>query len=246
MNSWKSIWNDRSADDFSPDGKTPEEVFMRLKHAMGISRIGKTGEITYKDFFDQFMKNYNGLIASPNGNFRPKSFFDVGCGTGGYLYLLSRIDGEYVLGGVDYSEPFVRIAARVLPGLREMSCGEANQIDASAQYDCVYSRSIFQYFPDRTYARTVVDKMLRKARHSVGIFDVHDLSKRDDFIAYRRQSIPDYEKKYDDNSHLFYAKEFFEDIAGESGCEIKFSAAALPNYWNAAFTYDVYFYKKNQ
>ena len=245
MNNWKDIWNNRKREEISIDNDNPENVFMELKHKMGISQIDKKDEIVYKDFYNQFMEYYYNLINNLDEKEKPWSFYDVGCGTGGYLYLLNQIDSDYSLGGIDFSEPFVNITKQVLPNLREISCGDASSINTDIMYDCVYSRSIFQYFPDLSYAETVVRKMINKARYSIGIFDVHDISKREAFIKYRRNSIKDYEKNYDDNSHLFFEKSFFMKIAKEYNCEINFSKAKLPNYWNDEFTYDVYLYKKN-
>lgn len=93
------------------------------------------------------------------------------------------------------------------------------------------------------YATSVVNRMLAKAKFSVGIFDVHDLSKKEEFISFRKSVISDFEKKYDSDSHLFYERSFFEKIAEEQRCKVEFSRTSLPNYWNADFTYDVYFYK---
>ena len=243
MLNWMEIWNNKNVRDFVIKKDSPEKTFMGLKNAMGVNKIGG-GEISYKDFFDQFVINYREMTFSAEEQYIPKSFFDVGCGTGGYLYLLSEMKKGYELGGIDYSEPFIRIASKVLGGrVKELSCGEAIHINTDVTYDHVFSRSIFQYFVDQNYAEIVINKMIDKAKHSVGIFDIHDFAKKNAFIAYRKSTIEDYEKKYDDSSHMFYDKEFFLKIAEKRNCGIKFSKAIIQNYWNAPFTYDVYFYK---
>lgn len=244
MNDWRNVWNNKATAGFILEDENPEIVFMELKRAMGVSKIGDKETISYKDFYNQFMDLYKELTIFNDTTFKPKSFFDVGCGTGGYLYLLSKLNSDFVLGGIDYSLPFIKIASQILPKAKELFCGDATQINLDTQYDCVYSRSIFQYFPDKMYAKSVLDKMLSKARYSVGVFDIHDLSKKDDFLSYRKSIITDYDTKYDDNSHLFFDRDFFSMIAEEKKCKIKFSRISLPNYWNSAFTYDVFFYKK--
>ncbi|MCR4648835.1 MAG: hypothetical protein K5776_07130, partial [Lachnospiraceae bacterium] len=71
----------------------------------------------------------------------------------------------------------------------------------------------------------------------------HDLAKKEDFIAYRRSTIEDYDKKYAGINHMFYSKAFFAEIAEKNNCSVKFSKTPIKNYWNSPYTYDVYFFK---
>ena len=244
---WKSVWNKNSVMDhiiLSGDESFPE-IFMVLKDFTNPNyHGGEFDQVIYGYFSDQFETIIRELSFSTDPNFIPASFFDVGCATGPYLYYLLHTRENVRVGGVDYSEPYIETARRFIPEAVELYCSEAGNMATDIKYDCVYSRSIFQYFENIEYGRRVVELMIDKANHSVGILDVHDLAKRDDFLAYRRSTVEDYDEKYKDTQHLFYPKSMFIEIAEEFDCDVKFAHCALPGYWNAPFTYDVYFYKR--
>lgn len=245
MNSWKEIWNNKgkSAGKVDLEAVSMEEGFAKLKQLMGITVIDGDGP-SLKGFLDQFRENLREMCFSSKGEYMPTSFFDVGCGTGAYLFFIRRMFGESVfLGGTDYSEAYIDIARQVLNSCKELYSGDAEKLDTEIKYDVVYSRSIFQYFSDPNYARTVVEKMLEKSNHSVAILDVHDLKQQESFLAYRRSVIEDYDNKYANTKHLFLPKEMFMEIAEEHSCSIKFAHSELPGYWNSKFTYDVYLFK---
>ena len=195
---------------------------------------------------NQFVENIKEMTFSIDDNFIPKSFFDVGCGTGSYLFLLKRMFDDVVVGGTDYSRTYIDIAKQVISGYRELYTAEAIDIDESKKYDIVYSRSIFQYFDDEDYARSVTEKMLKKCKHSIAVLDVHDLRLKEQFLDRRRSTIEDYDKKYENTQHLFIPKSMFIDIAEENDCSIKFAHSKIPGYWNWDFTYDVYLFKQTE
>lgn len=255
MNEWKSVWNHREGTLEEIKENDFYENFLQLKRLMGITNLNKSkqkGE--YRAGYDQFLRMVRELSFSSVNEKMPESFFDVGCGTGSYLYLLqSREFVEDVgcckimpkIGGVDYSSHFIDIAQKVLQNPEELYCAEASELNIDIKYDVVYSRSIFQYFYDVEYAREVLCKMLCKANRSVGVFDVHDLKKRADFLEYRRSVIENYDEKYANTPHLFLGKEMFIEIAEEYACDLKFSVSGSKTYWNTPFTYDVYLFKRN-
>ena len=155
-----------------------KDIFLSLKYAMGVGKIGSGGTITFEDFYNQFLINLKELSFSLDSDFTPNSFFDLGCGTGCYLYLLETINKSYILGGSDYSEPFINLAKKTLPSIEDLTYSDAADLDTEKKYDCVFSRSIFQYFPNESYAEEVVNRMIQKSNHSVGLFDNHDLAKK--------------------------------------------------------------------
>ncbi len=247
MNGWKEVWNKNMASEriSIPEDDDALAVFAELKAFTDPNYQGRTFPVdNAKKFIDQFKVFLREMAFSVDPEYEPASFFDVGCSTGPYLYYLSKVDPSYRLGGVDYSSSCIDVAKRYVQGATELYSGEAAEMSTDITYDCVFSRSIFQYFADLKYGETVVKKMIEKSGHSVGIFDVHDLAKKDDFLAYRRSVVENYDEKYKDTQHLFYPKSMFIEIAEECDCDVKFAHCALPGYWNAPFTYDVYFYKR--
>lgn len=77
------------------------------------------------------------------------------------------------------------------------------------KYDVILSNSVFSYFQDFAYAEEVLEKIFIKAKRSIAILDVHDAEKKEDFIAYRIKTTPNYEERYKDLPKLFYSQVFF-------------------------------------
>ena len=170
------------------------------------------------------------------------SVYDVGCGAGANLYLLAR-DGITV-GGTDYSAPLVETARKVLPQARELTCGEADAFDTTLKYDAVLSNSVFSYFADEDFATRVLLRMLDKTTGAIGLIDLHDADKKDQFLAYRRATIPDYDKRYKGLGKLFYHRRFFEDFARTHNLDLTFPPVKLDGYWNTPFIFHVFLYRK--
>lgn len=125
----------------------------------------------------------------------------------------------------------------------ELYEAEAINMDVSEKYTAVFANSVFSYFNDYEYARTVLGKMLEKTEYSIGILDIHDVDKKEDFLAYRRMLTPDYDKKYENLDKLFYTKSFFINFAEENDLNIKICKSDLEGYWNNPFLFNVYLYK---
>ena len=169
--------------------------------------------------------------------------FEVGCGCGANLYMLMR-DGVMV-GGIDYSAQLIDIMRKILPhkAMIESVCGEAVDMPIDTKYDVIISNSVFSYFPDLNYAEEVLEKMLRKSTRSIGILDIHDLNKRDEFVAYRIKKDANYLKRYKGLVKLFYERSFFENFARKNKLNICFDNYNMKGYWNNDFVYHVYMYK---
>lgn len=169
-----------------------------------------------------------------------QSVFEVGCGSGANLFLFEN-EGM-TCGGVDYSPKMLESAKQILR-TADLHCDEASELPTEPVYDALISVSVFGYFTDEDYAETVLEKMCRKARYSIGVLDIADAEKREAYLDYRRRSIPDYEKRYKGLPRLFFNKEFFSNFARRHGLEIEISPVALQDYWNNQFYFDCYLYK---
>ena len=149
------------------------------------------------------------------------------------------------MGGVDYSEPLIGEAHRILSMADELYVGEALDIDSSKQYTCCFANSVFSYFPDMKYAENVLEKMVSKSEYSIGIIDVHDINKKEEFTEYRRKLIPDYDDRYKDLGKTFYDKSFFMNFADRHGLDVKFVHSDVKGYWNNRVVFNVYMYKRS-
>lgn len=233
-NKWKEIWNRRRP---VTGGLTGDwsEIFLELKRLNGYDLV--TGAIPLSAFL-----KIHSIFKERLHLTRGKSLYDVGCGAGANLYLMQR-DGIAV-GGTDYAAPLVETARKVLPDARELTCGEADAFDTALKYDATLSNSVFSYFPDEEFAERVLLHMLEKTTDAIGLIDLHDADKEEDFLAYRRATIPDYDERYKGLGKFFYRRSFFEDFARAHNLHIEFPIFELEGYWNTPFIFHVFMYRK--
>ena len=233
-NKWKEIWNRRKpvtgglTDDW-------EHVYLELKRLNGYDVM--EGGVP----LDSFLNFHAGLIElldlTPG-----KSVYEVGCGAGANIYLMQR-EGM-IVGGADYAEGLIETARVVVPDARELGAMEAAVIPTDEKYDAVYSGGVFSYFPDHAYATRVLERMLEKSRYAIGITELHDRAKRQDYLAFRRANIPNYDERYEGLGRLFFRREFFEDFAREHDLRIVFPALQMADYWNTPFIFTCFMYRK--
>jgi len=76
------------------------------------------------------------------------------------------------------------------------------------------------------------------------LIDIHDADKEEEFLAYRRAAIPDYDERYKGLGKLFYRRSFFEDFARAHDLRIEFPAIEMEGYWNTPFVFHVFLYRK--
>ena len=127
--------------------------------------------------------------------------------------------------------------------LIECIAGEATDLPTEIKYDAVFSTGVFQYFSDLNYVEKVLDRMVAKARRSVGILRVLNADTKDDYLKYRREYTKNYDELYKDLPKLFIAKDFFREYAAKNNLEIKFDQHHIEGFWNEAFNFDCFLYK---
>lgn len=234
MNDWKNLWRQRSADAQILHCQDKREVFLELKRSNGFDVM--EGGLSYESLMEQYQCVKKELSAA-----RPiESVYEVGCGSGANLYLFEN-DGIQC-GGLDYSEQLIEGAKQVLQ-TEDICCDEAVHVQIVPKYDAVLSNSVFSYFVDEAYALEVLEKIYEKANYSIGIIDIHDIGKKEDFIAYRKKNVKDYEKRYQNLPKLFYSKQFFLKFAESHDMDIKFARSNTKDYWNNDFVFHCYMYK---
>ena len=235
-NNWKNIWEKRTFNGSEIDPSDINKLFTELKRADGFDVGG--GEISESALLKQYEDIKQRL--TKNAPKPVNSVYEVGCGAGANLLLFER-DG-FSCGGIDYSEALIGIAKQVLK-TTDLTCNEAINASAEPVYDCILSNSVISYFPDTDYTLKVLEKMYQKTNYSIGLIDVHDIEKKDDFTAFRRKTIENYDEKYADLNKLFYSRELFSEFARTHGLEIEFSESAVENYWNNEFVFNCFMYK---
>lgn len=238
MNKWKQIWQGRKSDDCVLHGGF-EETVCELKRINGFDVI--EGGMNFESFHDQYIQIKNELSHGSRGKYALSSIFEIGCGSGANLYFFQK--DNYKVGGIDYSSALIDIAKDILPDALELLCCEANNTPVGIVYDAVLSNSVFSYFQSYEYAEQVLELMLKKANYSIGILDVHDPKKKEEFIRYRKQNVENYEERYADLQKFFYDKQFFLDFAEMHRLNIRFTYSDIKGYWNNEFIYNVFMTK---
>lgn len=235
-NNWKTIWEKRTMNEDAFNSDDINELFVALKRADGFDVGG--GDISEKELVRQYEDIKRRLC---EGSKTPvKSVYEFGCGCGANLLLFER-DG-LTTGGVDYSSALIDIAQKVIKS-KDILCDEAINAPTEPKYDCILSNSVISYFPDVEYTKAVLEKMFAKTNYSIGLIDVYNIEKKDDFLAYRRRVVENYDEKYENLDKLFYSKQLFADFAEKHGLKIEFSDSVVENYWNNEFIFNCFMYK---
>lgn len=237
-NQWKSIWNKKGLDsiDLSRD---EFDVFRDLKKANGYDVSVHDEQAYFKNFYREWMEMYRQLTEIAGNNIH--SIYEVGCGSGVNLYLFKNRIPNAVLGGIDYSEGLVKLARNVT-GCEDIVCSSAENMDTETHYDLVMGGAIFQYFGDRDYAEDVLNKMIHKSEKIVYISELHDIELEEEWLAYRRKSMENYDQIYEGLGKMFYSREWISDIARENGKQIVFTKRDNPEYWNSRYEFNCFIF----
>jgi len=223
MSSWKEIWN--------KDDRVNKIILDMLIKADGFD--SPTGSFTVDDWIEYTDTLYARLNIKDND-----SIFDVGSGSGAFVYPFYL--KSHHIGGIEYSKKLVSLANAIMPD-GEFVNEEAIEIDIQDKYNIIVSHGVFFYFKDLEYARKVIVKMIKKSNREIAIFDINDETKQEKYHQLRMQTMTkeEYEKKYEGLEHLFYAKEFFIQIAEEYNLKIEIWDQDFEQYNNSKFRFNV-------
>lgn len=240
ISKWHEIWEKREPKEDLLTCSDEKKVFLELKRIAGWDSTGEM--LTFEQFHMQYIQIKNELEFCPFSSKHPvRDVFEVGCGSGANLFLFQK-DGIQV-GGGDYSHAEIQVANSVLKNPKELICAEAKDIPTEIKYDAVMSNSVFSYFDSYDYAQKVLEIMYQKTNYSIGIIDIHDADKKEDFIHFRKQIISDYEERYKDLPKFFYEKSFFLKFAFDHDMSIRFSTSGMKEYWNNNFVFNCFLTK---
>ena len=172
---WHQIWNKRGV---------PGAPASNLRDLMDLDGFDSgAGRLAVED-----MRGYALTVAKRLGLAEGMSVYEVGCGAGAFLYSLRERLPQLRVGGCDYAENLVRIAARQFPA-GEFVAAEAASISTDPKYDIVLSNGVFHYFPDLDYARRVVERMIEKSNSVIAVLDVPNAHTRTEAENARRAQL---------------------------------------------------------
>ena len=166
---------------------------------------------------------------------------EYGCGAGAFLsYWYGK---KYSLYGVDYSKPLIVKCKKYFPKMK-LRVGEISAIDTfNTKFDLIFTHSIFQYFDNYIYAKSLILKMLSKLKYKgiICIFDISDKTKEQSRVKEikKKLGVKKYKIKYTKNKHLFYSKTFFKELAKKNNLNIKIFKHSSKFNENSEYRYNV-------
>ena len=234
-NHWQELWNNRKIDFDKLNAQDERQLILELKRIVGWDF--KNSHIDT----DEVRREYEYL--KTNLRVDGGSVFEVGCGTGANLYFF-RKDG-FKVGGSDYARNLLDVAEKVIGAENFVECiaGEASQLPTETKYDAVFAAGVIHYSPDTSYVEEVLNRMVAKAKSSVGLLRMLDAATEQDYLAYRRAHTKNYDELYKNLPKLFLSKKFFEDYAARNSLTVAFPKHHIAGFWNEAFNFDCFLYK---
>lgn len=229
-NNWKTIWNRRESCT-APD----------LSKLIALDGFDAgAGRIDAHDW-----RKYVATIAQKIGLRDGHSVYEVGCGSGAFLYAMRDIYQLHV-GGLDYSANQVISARNAMPDGEFSECA-AHELDTEQKFDFVISNSVFEYF-QLDYAEKVLKNMILKSNLGIAVLDVPDLATRDKSEAVRASLLPpdEYEKKYAGLEHTYYARDWFREQARQHGMTCDVFDGCVPNYSQNCFRFGCVMFSNNE
>jgi len=237
-NKWESIWGRKRPDNIDLS-KNEFDVFCALKKADGFDVSVHDEQKYFRAFYNEWMEMYRQVNELVKNGLH--SVYEVGCGSGVNLYLFQNRIKECALGGIDYSQGLIDIARNVVSGA-DLVCGSAEKLDVGKKYDLVMADSVFQYFAGEEYAEDVLNKMILKSDKIVYISELHDITLQEEWLAFRRKSMDDYDRIYEGLDKMFYSKEWLIDIATRHNKQVMFTKGDNPEYWNSKYIFNCFIF----
>lgn len=229
QNNWQKIWNQRQLE------TTLKSTLQQLIAVDGFDGSwGGIDETAWMEYIESLTAKLQ--ISAKD------SIFEVGCGAGAFLYPFYQKGNK--VAGIDYSENLAKIALNIMPRA-DIIVGEAINIPEKPTFDFVVANGVFLYFKDCEYAAEVLSLMLDISNKGVGIFELPDLSKKEESISMRKAQLGDaeYEEKYRGLEHLYYKKEWFEQVLANKPVKVVIEDQSIKNYGNSRYRFNVFIHK---
>lgn len=221
--SWASIWKRKGRDAAGKADYSVSDLFA----ADGFDGVMARTDPSARHHIAQLIRQQLGICAGMR-------VLEVGCGAGAVLSLLR--DTSAAFAGIDYSEPHVRIARRVLPHMQFATASASALPFADGTFHAAFSYGVFLYFPGLDYAAAVLGEMLRVTHRGAPllILDVPDADKRELCEQARRAAGAALHPP-----HCYYPKTFFTACAEQNGMRASVEDQAVPGYANSRFRFNV-------
>ena len=224
---WHQIWSQRG------EAAAQQPDLQCLLNLDGFD--SGAGRVTANDFRD-YVRIITDRLAVKNGT----SVYEVGCGSGAFLFGLRERISMPTVGGCDYAGRLIDVARLVFEG-GDFTFAEAADVCTEPKYDVVLANGVFHYFSDLDYAARVIDKMIEKANRIVAILEIPHAGTRQEAERVRREQLSpeQYEVKYAGLKHQYYWPDWFGKIAEQHDCAWEHFGQIIPNYIQNPFRFNV-------
>jgi len=226
--SWEEIWERRAP------SAAPSSTLMSLMKLDGLDT--GYGSVTEDNWVAGVREAARRLSLTPG-----ESVFEVGCGSGAFLYDLYRQGFE--VAGLDRSATLVGHARQAMPEGQFIQ-SDAAHLDIRESYDAVLSFSVFLYFPSHSYARQVIEAMVHKARRAVAILDIPDVAKKTAAMARRIETVGGeeaYARRYAGLDHQYYDRTWVAQVLIDCGlADVQVADQWIDGYANSEFRFNAW------
>ena len=229
---WHEVWSQRTLTDHTDGGRglTLDDLIVADGFNTG------HGDIEADAWIEFTHRTYELFDLSPGD-----SLFDVGCGSGAFLYPASRRGVD--VGGIDYSTSLIDIAERAMPDGSFAVC-DANELATAPSADVVMSFGVFLYFPSLDYARQVIERMCRKATRAVAVFEIPDVALEGQALEARQAAAGGaaaYAKRYEGLGHLSFSTQWVTSVLEEQGLvDVTVEPQSIRGYGNGDFRFNAW------
>ena len=228
---WLKIWNRKGKNLIS---KKTRDILSANGHDSPLGKISK------KKWIEYLNNKVKKIKIKKNSN-----ILEYGCGSGAFLSHF--YNNKYNLYGIDYSKNQIEKAKKFFPNIH-FKVGEISEIDKfKIKFDFIFSNVVFHYFDNYSYANNLIKKMLSNlnSNGTIYITNIPDLNKKNLYFKeiINNIGLKEYNKRYNKNTHLFYDKLFFKQIAKKNKLNVKIFDESLTSSKNYKFRFNVIFEK---
>ena len=139
------------------------------------------------------------------------------------------------MSGIDRSSTLIGYAQDVMPE-GAFAVADAPDFDLAVKADVVVAFGVFMYFESMGYARSVLDRMVAKARRAVCVIDVPDKAHEAEAIARRVATVGGeeaYRERYAGLDHLYYDRSWLDAQMKDAGlASVQIESQWLAHYEN--------------
>jgi len=201
MNDWKEIWSNK---------QMMTDEYPSLESLIELDGFDSGGDDFTSNEWIQNIEFICSKMKINNGD----SVFEVGCGSGAFLFALRELFSVKVA-GLDYSKSLIQTAQKVFKDELSFQCRDAQEMEVTPTFDHVIAYSVFHYMQYED-SINVLTKMLRKSTKTVGLFELPNADLQVESEDYRQSNMglseEEYKKKYKGLPHTYFSYEELKDI----------------------------------